>query len=1218
MTLLVSPNLQAVEKITDRLAETIEQTREENRPIRAMVILEDRYDLEGLDRRLRASGADPRERATTVVSELKSHADRTQAPVQRHLESANRDELPHYRSFWIGNLIAIEARPDLLLELSHLPDVALIDLDTGPLIERPVRMNPAPEILPGNCEPTLKVINAHRMWQEGYTGAGAIVMNLDSGVDGSHPALGPRWRGNHVPPSEAWFDPDHGTTFPVDYGSHGTHTMGTITGHDPVYGDTIGVAPGAEWIAAAFSSTDEGMVAALEWAMDPDGDPSTTDDMPIVVNNSWHWDLTSCETPFNDVLYALEVSGIAVVFSAGNTGSLPVSVNSPAKINTTEMTAFCVGALDGYDPELPIMDFSSRGPTDCTGTARLFKPEISAPGERIRSSFPGGIYGYGTGTSMAAPHAAGAIALLKQAYPGRTGTELLWMLYGAARDLGDLGEDNDYGMGVIDVYMAYLYGVSPGDPRQPMGAVAASDYTTPSSIDLSWTDPAVRVGGDTLTNFQISVWRNGESIGTVLPGYEGFTDDGLTDGTWYEYELRTWDLETDSLGMPALVSAWAGGSPFPAPPSDLTCAYDGEDAVLNWTDPTTQSDGTPIDDLAKIYIYRDDLLIDSVAAGAETYIDSTVYGGTVHYYLRAVDDESPPNRSEPGESVPCFIGDAPDFLVWVGPDGVVPTIESANAIFDALEANGEEVFLTDDLFEFGTDLGGYEAIFVVLGTWWNNHVLEIRDPEPGALEDYLLNGGRLYLEGSDCYNYDPLARGGYNIRPWFDLEVGDRGTEDVLGIEGSDYFSSFSFDYRGSNQYMDVLRPINSTAIWRNVDNGNVCGVWNIGFGSGLAIGVVPSFGGLVGTPVRGGFGRPAGLERVDGIWTGFRSNNVNELMAAYLAFFRSDPPYSRDITVSATYLVPGSDTLIVTGEVVNPDSHDITVRLFLESLDPGYLDSIPMYDDGNHFDGAAGDGIYGAAWPVPTGEISYNARIETHSLTMGTAHHLNEYITSIGPLVLDGYTFLFEDTIPNPGDVTQVRLRLRNTGSTATAPVVSTGITVIDTCASILFEDHPFYGDIAAGDTASAVGWYLIQIGEECPGNDEILFHLDIAGDDRSYWEDTLAIYLYPVGIGDGGGGSVPLAFALGQNFPNPFNPSTTIEYALPAGPASEPVVVTVYDLRGRIVRKLVDEPQVPGVYRVRWDGRDDAGREVGSGVYLYRIKAGSFESRRKMVLLK
>jgi bacillopeptidase F len=1197
LALLVSTNLSAADKITDRLAEVIEETGESGSPIRAIAILEDRYDLEGLDRRLRASGKNPRERARTVISELQDHASRTQAPFLRRLQKATRDELNSYHPFWIANLIAIEARPDLLLELSRLPGIAVIDRDVGPVIERPVRMNPAPEILPGNCEPTLKVINAHRMWQEGYTGAGTIVMNLDSGVDGNHPALAQRWRGNHVPPSEAWFDPDYGTTFPVDYGSHGTHTMGTITGLDPVYGDTIGVAPGAEWIAAVFSSTDEGMVAALEWALDPDGDPSTTDDMPIVVNNSWHWDLTACETPFNDVLYALEVAGIAVVFSAGNTGPLPVSVNSPAKINTTEMTAFCVGALDGYDPMLPIMDFSSRGPTDCSGAGRLFKPEISAPGERVRSSFPGGIYEYGTGTSMAAPHAAGAIALLKEAYPGKTGTELLWMLYGAGRDLGDLGEDNDYGMGVIDVYDAYRYGTSPGDPRQPMGAIAASDYTTPVSIDVSWTDPSVRVDGDTLTNFRISVWRNGESIGSVLQGQEGFTDEGLTDGTLYEYELRTWDLETDSLGMPAVVSAYAGGSPFPAAPSELTCTYDGADVILNWADPTTQSDSTPIDDLAMITIYRDDTLIDSVSAGVETYIDSTVTGGTVHYYLRAVDDESPPNWSEPSERVPCFIGDAPDFLVWVGPDGVGPTVESANALFDALEANGEVVFLTDDLFEFGTDLGVYEAIFVVLGTWWNNHVLENRDPEPGALEEYLRNGGRLYLEGSDCYNYDPIPRGGYNIRPWFSLAAGDRGTEDVLGVEGSDYFSSFSFDYRGANQYMDVLNPVNSTIIWRNDENGNVCGVWNAGFGSGLAIGVVPSFGGLVDTPVE---------------------KTVNELMAAYLALFRENPPYARDITVNATYLIPGVDTLIVTGEVVNPDSHDVTVQLVVESLDPGNVDSIPMFDDGNHFDGAAGDGIYGTSWPVPSDENSYNTRIVTHSLTMGTIHNLNEYVTSIGPVVLDGYTYVSQDTIPNPGDVVQVRLRLRNSGSTATALDVSTGIAILDTCASILFEDHPFYGDIEAGDTASAEGWYLVEIGEECPGNEEIRFLVDIASDERSYWVDTLGIYLYPVGIGNGGVRSIPLTFALDQNYPNPFNPSTTIEYAIPPDPGSVPVKVTIYDLRGRVVRRLVDEPQVTGVYKIRWDGRDNVGREVGSGVYLYRIKAGSFESRRKMVLLK
>ena len=96
---------------------------------------------------------------------------------------------------------------------------------------------------------------------------------------------------------------------------------------------------------------------------------------------------------------------------------------------------------------------------------------------------------------------------------------------------------------------------------------------------------------------------------------------------------------------------------------------------------------------------------------------------------------------------------------------------------------------------------------------------------------------------------------------------------------------------------------------------------------------------------------------------------------------------------------------------------------------------------------------------------------------------------------------------------------------------------------------------------------------------------------------------------------GELPKAFSLGQNSPNPFNPSTTISYQV-----SEPsqVEINVYDIRGAKVRSLVNEFTQSGSYKVHWDGSDSSGRKVSSGVYFYRMRAGSFEVIKKMVLLK
>jgi len=94
-----------------------------------------------------------------------------------------------------------------------------------------------------------------------------------------------------------------------------------------------------------------------------------------------------------------------------------------------------------------------------------------------------------------------------------------------------------------------------------------------------------------------------------------------------------------------------------------------------------------------------------------------------------------------------------------------------------------------------------------------------------------------------------------------------------------------------------------------------------------------------------------------------------------------------------------------------------------------------------------------------------------------------------------------------------------------------------------------------------------------------------------------------------------IPSAYALTQNYPNPFNPQTQIAYSLPEAGR---VRLIIYNLLGQTVRTLVDETQAAGRHSVRWDGRDDEGRRLASGVYLYRLKANGFSAVRRMVMVK
>jgi len=101
-------------------------------------------------------------------------------------------------------------------------------------------------------------------------------------------------------------------------------------------------------------------------------------------------------------------------------------------------------------------------------------------------------------------------------------------------------------------------------------------------------------------------------------------------------------------------------------------------------------------------------------------------------------------------------------------------------------------------------------------------------------------------------------------------------------------------------------------------------------------------------------------------------------------------------------------------------------------------------------------------------------------------------------------------------------------------------------------------------------------------------------------------------------GSSQLPKSFSISQNYPNPFNPSTTIQYDVPERQSSVHMEISIYDIRGRLVRILVEEEKSPGTYQVHWNGRDEMDKKVSSGVYLYRVIAGDFISTRKMILVR
>jgi subtilisin family serine protease len=296
-------------------------------------------------------------------------------------------------------------------------------------------------------------------------GEGIVVGQSDSGVVGDHPALREQYRGLDQGDDYNWFDPWDGTTSPNDEGGHGTHTMGTILG-----AGGIGVAPKAKWIGcvnldrnlanpALYLDCMQFMLAPFPHGGDPfkDGDPTRA---AHVLNNSWGCPgIEGCDP--NALLYAannLRDAGIFVVVSTGNDGPKCETVESPLSLYDS---VFSVGAIDQMGN---MADFSSRGPVTVDGSNRA-KPDIVAPGVGILSSLPKGTYGSNSGTSMAGPHVAGAVALIWSAQPKLIGnidaTEQLIVAtakpYTGSASIGCFSSGTPniaYGYGVIDVYEA--------------------------------------------------------------------------------------------------------------------------------------------------------------------------------------------------------------------------------------------------------------------------------------------------------------------------------------------------------------------------------------------------------------------------------------------------------------------------------------------------------------------------------------------------------------------------------------------------------------------------------------------------------------------------------------------------------------------------------------------------------------------------------------------
>src|SRR6266550_4590024 len=389
------------------------------------VVLADQADVSGA-----ASLPTKAEKARFVYATLLSKAQTTQEPILQWL----RDRAIEHQSFYIVNAILVKGNREVAETLAALPDVARVE--GNPSIHndlpQPERAEEAPA-QPATIEPGINYTHAPQVWALGFTGQNIVVAGADTGVRWTHNALKPHyrgWDGQNANHNFNWHDSIHNSVSnpcgndsqqPCDDFGHGSHTIGTAIGDDGM-GNQVGMAPGAKWIGCRNMDQGNGTPAryieCMEWFLAPypigggQGDPLKA---PDITTNSWTCPPSQGCSPdtLRAAVEAQVAAGIMVVVGAGGGGPNCSTIQDPPAIYAASYT---VGALNtGQDV---VANFSSRGPVTIDGSNRI-KPDISAPGTNTRSSYNGSDSDYAilSGTSMATPHIAGAMALLWCAGP---------------------------------------------------------------------------------------------------------------------------------------------------------------------------------------------------------------------------------------------------------------------------------------------------------------------------------------------------------------------------------------------------------------------------------------------------------------------------------------------------------------------------------------------------------------------------------------------------------------------------------------------------------------------------------------------------------------------------------------------------------------------------------------------------------------------------------
>jgi len=489
------------------------------------------------------------ERRGIVIDYLKEMRDRSQERILSYLNIMEGEEtVERIRSLWLGNAVCFKATKEVIIEVAQFPGVKSIDWDEErKLLIHPGRLTSALPLVRDIVWNITKV-RAPEVWVLGYTGEDIIVSVIDTGVRYTHRDLKDHiWTNPGEIPNNSidddgngYVDDYYGYDFynddedPMDDMGHGTHCAGTVAG-DGTCGTQTGVAPDARVMSLKVISSYGMAYESDVW----ESMQYSIDNGAHVISMSLGWPhiYNPDRQQWRNTCNAVLAGGIIMSVAAGNEGNMqgtypiPDNVRTPGDVPppwlhpdqtlTGGLSAVVtVGATDSLDS---IANFSSRGPVTWDTIPPwndypydpemgLIDPDISAPGVCITSLDYSSDDGYvggsmWSGTSMATPHVASAMALMLSKNSGLAQAIMDSILEITSVDYGLTGKDTDYGAGRLDCYEAFI--------ATPVGVGESKETVYPGVFSLSKIAPNPFYNG-TFISYQIP---DGRSVQAVIKVY---------------------------------------------------------------------------------------------------------------------------------------------------------------------------------------------------------------------------------------------------------------------------------------------------------------------------------------------------------------------------------------------------------------------------------------------------------------------------------------------------------------------------------------------------------------------------------------------------------------------------------------------------------------------------------------------------------------------------